>query len=157
MEQSKFKVVIVGGSVSGLTLANMLEKLNIDYVVLESYKTIAPQVGASIGLQANGLRILDQLGCANTLLDLVDTPLQSHFLRDSEGKEIVKFEGFARILENRYARGSICEAEQYLFWTVEQSHRLSMLITSVKTRLPNDLYRSTNASSHALRESQEQR
>ena len=101
MERPKFKVVIVGGSVSGLTLANMLEKLNIDYVVLESYKTIAPQVGASIGLQANGFRILDQLGCADTLLDLVDAPLDTQFLRDSEGEEIVKFEGFSKILENR--------------------------------------------------------
>jgi 2-polyprenyl-6-methoxyphenol hydroxylase-like FAD-dependent oxidoreductase len=103
MDHSNFKVVVVGGSLSGLTLANMLEKLNIDYVVLESYETIAPQVGASIGLQANGLRILDQLGCADTLLDLVDTPLNYQFLRDSEGKEILNFEGFARILEERYA------------------------------------------------------
>lgn len=102
MAQPQFKVVIVGGSVSGLTLANMLEKLNIDYVVLESYKDIAPQVGASIGLQANGLGILDQLGCADALLDLVDTPLHTHFLRDSEGEEIAKFEGFSKILENRY-------------------------------------------------------
>lgn len=74
MAQSNLKVVIVGSSVSGLTLANMLEKLNIDYVVLESHNTIAPQDGASIGLQANGLRILDQLSCADTLLDLVDAP-----------------------------------------------------------------------------------
>lgn len=42
MEKPEFKVVIVSGSVSGLTLANMLEKLNIDYVVLEGYKEIAP-------------------------------------------------------------------------------------------------------------------
>lgn len=103
MEQSKFKVVIVGGSVSGLTLANMLEKLNIDYVVLEGYKTIAPQVGASIGRQANGLRILDQLGCAEPLIDLVDIPLHSQVLRDSEGKEIATFGGLSRILRNWYA------------------------------------------------------
>jgi len=119
MEHPKFKVVIVGGSVSGLTLANMLEKLNIDYVVLESYKTIAPQVGASIGLQANGLRILDQLGCADTLIDLVDTPLHSQFLRDSEGKEFAKFEGIAKILENRYVRSTMREAEQCLLRGVQ--------------------------------------
>ena len=87
MEQSNLNVVIVGGSVSGLALANMLEKLNVDYVVLESYKTIAPQVGASIGLQPNGLGILDQLGRADILLDHVDTSLHSQFLRDSNGKE----------------------------------------------------------------------
>jgi 2-polyprenyl-6-methoxyphenol hydroxylase-like FAD-dependent oxidoreductase len=119
MEKPKFKVVIVGGSVSGLTLANMLEKLNIDYVVLESYKTIAPQVGASIGLQANGLRILDQLGCAETLIDLVDTPLHSQFLRDSEGKEFVRFDGIAKILENRYARRHYAQSRTMLaLWSV---------------------------------------
>ena len=59
----------------------MLEKLNIDCVVLESYNTIAPQDGASIGLQASRLRVLDQLSCADTLLDLVDAPLQNQVVR----------------------------------------------------------------------------
>ncbi|KAJ3503677.1 hypothetical protein NLJ89_g8326 [Agrocybe chaxingu] len=58
-----FKVVIVGGSISGLSLANMLEKFDIDYVLLEAYDGIAPQLGASIGLLPSGLRILEQLGC----------------------------------------------------------------------------------------------
>ncbi|OLN94167.1 FAD-dependent urate hydroxylase 5 [Colletotrichum chlorophyti] len=57
------KVVIVGASIAGLSLANMLERVGIDYVLLEAYPEIAPQVGASIGLLPNGLRILDQLGC----------------------------------------------------------------------------------------------
>ena len=47
----------------------MLEKNNIDFLVLEAYPDIAPQVGASIGLQPNGLRILDQLGCCDELLE----------------------------------------------------------------------------------------
>ncbi|RSM08654.1 hypothetical protein CEP52_004613 [Fusarium oligoseptatum] len=58
-----FKIVIVGGSVSGLSLANMLEKFDIEYILLEAHSTIAPQLGASIGLLPSGLRILDQLGC----------------------------------------------------------------------------------------------
>ncbi|KAF2010913.1 FAD/NAD(P)-binding domain-containing protein [Aaosphaeria arxii CBS 175.79] len=57
------KVIIVGGSISGLSLANMLEKFDIDYVLLEGHSTIAPQLGASLGLLPSGLRILDQLGC----------------------------------------------------------------------------------------------
>ncbi|KAI0126995.1 hypothetical protein BJ170DRAFT_695384 [Xylariales sp. AK1849] len=63
----RFKVSIAGGGGAGLTLANMLEKFNIDYILLEAYKDIAPQVGASIGLLPNGLRILDQLGCYEEL------------------------------------------------------------------------------------------
>jgi 2-polyprenyl-6-methoxyphenol hydroxylase-like FAD-dependent oxidoreductase len=58
-----FRVVIVGGSISGLTLANVLEKFDIDYVLLEGHTQIAPQLGASIGLLPSGLRILDQIGC----------------------------------------------------------------------------------------------
>jgi 2-polyprenyl-6-methoxyphenol hydroxylase-like FAD-dependent oxidoreductase len=57
------KVIIVGGSFSGLSLANMLEKFGIDYVLLEGHSSIAPQLGASVGLLPAGLRILDQLGC----------------------------------------------------------------------------------------------
>ncbi|CAN9409034.1 unnamed protein product [Alternaria alternata] len=58
-----FKVIIVGGSFSGLSLANMLERFDIDYVLLEGHSSIAPQLGASVGLLPTGLRILDQLGC----------------------------------------------------------------------------------------------
>lgn len=114
MDKPRFKVVIVGGSVSGLTSANMLEKLNIDYVVLENHKEIAPQVGASIGLHASGLRILDQLGCAGTLLDLVDTPLHTQFLRDSEGDVVARFEGVARSLEDRYALVSFRKTKKHV-------------------------------------------
>ncbi|KAK1654616.1 hypothetical protein BDP81DRAFT_478104 [Colletotrichum phormii] len=57
------KIIIIGGSVAGLTLANMLEKFDgMEYILLEAYPSIAPQVDASIGLLPNGLRILEQLG-----------------------------------------------------------------------------------------------
>ncbi|KAF5003673.1 hypothetical protein FDECE_9783 [Fusarium decemcellulare] len=58
-----FRIIIVGGGVAGLTLALMLEKFDIDYILLEARKEFAPQVGASIGMMPNGLLILDQLGC----------------------------------------------------------------------------------------------
>ncbi|KAL4890998.1 hypothetical protein BDV59DRAFT_209334 [Aspergillus ambiguus] len=57
-----FRVIIVGGSIAGLTLAHALRKYKIDYVVLESHGDIAPQVGASIGFLATGCAVLDQLG-----------------------------------------------------------------------------------------------
>lgn len=58
----KFKVVIIGGSIAGLTLAHCLSKLGIDYVVLEKRREVAPQEGASVGIMPNGGRILEQLG-----------------------------------------------------------------------------------------------
>jgi 2-polyprenyl-6-methoxyphenol hydroxylase-like FAD-dependent oxidoreductase len=57
------KVIIVGGSIAGLSLANMLEQFGIEFVVLEAYKEIAPQVGASIAIYPHFARILDQIGC----------------------------------------------------------------------------------------------
>jgi 2-polyprenyl-6-methoxyphenol hydroxylase-like FAD-dependent oxidoreductase len=57
------RVVIIGGSVAGLSLANMLEQVGIDFVVLESHKQIAPQLGARIAIYPHFARILDQIGC----------------------------------------------------------------------------------------------
>ena len=62
MEAKIFQVVIVGGSIAGLTLAHCLERLGVSYVVLEKRNEIAPLEGASIGIFPNGGRILDQLG-----------------------------------------------------------------------------------------------
>ncbi len=61
-ESHRLRVVIVGGSIAGLTLAHCLHHNNIDFVVLEARNDIAPQVGASIVVLPNGARILDQLG-----------------------------------------------------------------------------------------------
>jgi 2-polyprenyl-6-methoxyphenol hydroxylase-like FAD-dependent oxidoreductase len=65
------KVLIAGGSVAGLTLANILEQIGIDFLVLEKYDEIAPDLGASIAIFPNGFRILDQLGCYDDIKSLV--------------------------------------------------------------------------------------
>lgn len=57
-ESSGFRVIIAGGGIAGLTLANALQLANIDYVLLEGRNVIAPQVGASIGIGPSGARIL---------------------------------------------------------------------------------------------------
>ncbi|KAJ5643190.1 uncharacterized protein N7484_005697 [Penicillium longicatenatum] len=73
------KVVIVGGSVAGLTLAHCLDRASIDYVILEKRREIAPQEGASIGIMPNGARILEQLGLyAN--LEAVVHPLETAYI-----------------------------------------------------------------------------
>ncbi|KAL2819029.1 hypothetical protein BDW59DRAFT_165189 [Aspergillus cavernicola] len=59
---TNFKVIIVGGSIAGLTLAHCLTKLDVDYIILEKREQIAPQEGGSIGILPHGGRILDQLG-----------------------------------------------------------------------------------------------
>jgi FAD dependent monooxygenase len=67
METPKFKVIIVGGSIAGLTLAHSLSKANIDHIVLVKRAEIAPQEGAFIGVWPNGAQILDQLGLYHSL------------------------------------------------------------------------------------------
>jgi hypothetical protein len=70
METHKFKVIIVGGSIAGLTLAHSLSKANIDHIVIEKRAEIAPQEGAFIGVWPNGAQILDQLGLYQSLEEL---------------------------------------------------------------------------------------
>lgn len=84
-KQDRLRVIIVGGSVSGLTLAHALYHSNIDFVVLEAHDEIAPQVGASIVVFPNGARILDQLGLFDVISTLIE-PLQKALTWTGEGK-----------------------------------------------------------------------
>ncbi|KAJ5355557.1 FAD binding domain-containingprotein [Penicillium cataractarum] len=102
-----FKIVIVGGGIAGLTLANMLEKFDLDYVLLESHGTIAPVVGASIGLFPNGLRILDQIDCYQAIEQIFEggIPYNSQNTRDENGNFISSIEGFYTKLKKRHGYG----------------------------------------------------
>src|ERR1700748_1405131 len=87
--RSSFKVIIVGGGIAGLTLANELQLAGVDFVLLERRSVIDPQVGASIGMLPNGSRILDQLGCYDDILDLVE-PIRVGINHFPEGSHIGK-------------------------------------------------------------------
>jgi 2-polyprenyl-6-methoxyphenol hydroxylase-like FAD-dependent oxidoreductase len=101
---TQFRVLIAGGGIAGLTLANALQHAGIDYLLFEARDEFAPQLGASIGIGPNGGRILDQLGCyedvmANTV------PLDYTSSRNSEGGYIrPKTDGF-RLVQ---ARSNYC-------------------------------------------------
>jgi 2-polyprenyl-6-methoxyphenol hydroxylase-like FAD-dependent oxidoreductase len=102
-ERRPFKVVIVGGGIAGLTLANALEKapIAVDYVVLEARNTIAPQVGAGIALAPSGCRVLDQLQVYDELARLVH-PVESSAVSDSQGRPLLpKRSDTARIVALR--------------------------------------------------------
>ncbi|KAI8601916.1 hypothetical protein EDD21DRAFT_414459 [Dissophora ornata] len=58
---SDVRVTIVGGGIGGLALANMFEKANITYIVLEKATTIRA-LGSSLGLDATSLPVMEQLG-----------------------------------------------------------------------------------------------
>lgn len=101
MASKNFKVIIVGGSIAGLSLALMLEKNGIDFVVLEGYPDIAPQVGASIGVLPNGLRVLDQLGCYEKVIETAEHSVNKVVFRDSQGRQFWSFENFHETMVGR--------------------------------------------------------
>lgn len=102
--KNELKVVIVGGGVARLSLANMLEKASINYSLLEAHPDLAPQVGASIALLPNGLRILDQLGCYHHLEEASESIRHKLNIRGQGGKILSRGSNltFTAQLEKRY-------------------------------------------------------
>lgn len=82
--EKQFRVIIVGGSIAGLTLAHCLHKLGVDYVVLEKRAEIAPREGAAIGIMPNGARVLDQLGVYDEIEAAVE-PMHSACMLHPDG------------------------------------------------------------------------
>ena len=82
----KFKAIIVGGSVAGLTLAHMFERAKLDYVLLEARDTVSPSIGASIVIMPNGARILDQLGLYDVMREKFMTGMRRTLTRRSDGR-----------------------------------------------------------------------
>jgi len=82
---SGFRVIIVGGGLGGLTLANCLQHARIDYLLLEGQEKIGLHAGAAVGIEPNGGRILDQLGVLSRLQDVIE-PYRSLIFRDVQGK-----------------------------------------------------------------------
>lgn len=64
---TNFKVLIAGGSLVGLTIALILEKAGIDFLILEK-GDIAPDLGASISVLPQTAQVLQQLGIWETVL-----------------------------------------------------------------------------------------
>lgn len=130
-----FKVIIAGGSVSGLTLANALEKFNIDYILLEAYPSIAPQVGASIGMLPNGFRILDQLGCYEPVRNISNEFYLKSSMNGPDGKP-----------RSQNSTASIHHLEKRFVCLRDQSHSpcadiVTVLVTLLSSSIGRCCYR----------------
>lgn len=97
-----FRVLITGGSIAGLSLALALEQHGVDFLVLEAHPEIASQVGASIAVLPNGFRILDQLGCYEDIMSLVNCTIDNFIIRDANGKKLIHVERLEEHLIERY-------------------------------------------------------
>jgi 2-polyprenyl-6-methoxyphenol hydroxylase-like FAD-dependent oxidoreductase len=107
-KQSGFRVIIAGGGIAGLTLANALQHAGVDYILLESRTEIAPQVGASIGILSNGSRILDQLGCYEGIKEET-TPLKWHGDHCSSGEYVSPRSERIQLEGIRYVKCTLAE------------------------------------------------
>lgn len=116
------KVIIVGGSVAGLTLALALERTDIDFVVLER-GDFAPPLGASFVMQGCGMRILDQLG----VVDGVKQVGESFRWMDSRHEDgRLVFEGnVGQLMEDRTG---------YPFVVMERQEILQVLYAGIKDK-----------------------
>ncbi|RYP05266.1 hypothetical protein DL764_003927 [Monosporascus ibericus] len=93
------RVIIGGGSIMGLSLALMLEKVGVDFVVLEAHDSVVPQVGAGVGCNANGMRILDQLGVCDDIMKVSTEPLQEVNTWWPDGSLHTRSENYSDCLE----------------------------------------------------------
>ncbi|KAK0616550.1 hypothetical protein B0T14DRAFT_433542 [Immersiella caudata] len=140
--QHAFKIIIVGCGIAGLVLAKMLEKFDIDYVILEAHSEIAPPVGASIGLMPDGLLILDQIGCYEAVrAKAVNYKIATSHIRDTTGKSVSCTKGFMGHLERRHFYSMLFLDRQWLLQVLydELRHKDRILLQSrVKTIVPLD-------------------
>ncbi|KAK8869002.1 fad binding domain-containing [Apiospora arundinis] len=76
---SDFKIIIAGGSVAGLTLANACEKAGVDYVLLEK-RDIAPEMGFALLILPCTTIVHDQLGVSKGYLPpAIPFNIREHF------------------------------------------------------------------------------
>ncbi|KAF9973363.1 hypothetical protein BGZ73_003414 [Actinomortierella ambigua] len=85
MSSPRLRVIIVGGGIGGLSLANMLERTNIEYVVLERSTTIKA-LGSSLGLDASSLPVMEQLGLLDDFFEAGKPVRQFNFYDDRQKK-----------------------------------------------------------------------
>ena len=96
-----FRVIIVGASISGLTLANALARAGIEFVVLEKQKDVEIQKGASIVIFSNGFVTLDQLGLYEKLTNITLPLLANNSRSGREARLIRHFDAF-ELASKRY-------------------------------------------------------
>ncbi|KAF4335193.1 FAD-dependent monooxygenase [Fusarium beomiforme] len=116
-----YEVVIAGGGIAGVTLALMFERLNISYFLLEGRDTLESDRGAGIGLQPNGLRILDQLGLVEDI-EKETIPLEKWFSYDSEGN----------LLSDSNAMGQYRERIGYPVTFIERRKLLPIMVRHIR-------------------------
>ncbi|CAG9955438.1 unnamed protein product [Clonostachys rosea f. rosea IK726] len=96
--QGRFKVLIAGAGITGLTLAHCLEKADIDYTLFDK-GIIAPPFGNTITIFPHGIRILHQLDFLNQIKNQ-SAPMGGSNCRGSNGKIFAACEKYFTVLRS---------------------------------------------------------
>ncbi|OJK02390.1 hypothetical protein ASPACDRAFT_50957 [Aspergillus aculeatus ATCC 16872] len=128
--QPPFKVIIVGGSVAGLTLAHCLQHANIEHVVLEKGSDIAPQMGASVGIMPNGGRILAQLNLFDAIEQYIEPTHKAH-ITYPDGFNFANV--YPKILHERFGYPiAFLDRQKFLQILYEKYHAKHNILTNKK-------------------------
>lgn len=96
--EAPFRVIVVGAGVAGLTASHGLQRAGIDHVILEKGE-VAPPEGASISIYPQGARVLDQIGCLDSVY-AAGVPQDGWYNRRADGK-VTSTNGFLTYLEEK--------------------------------------------------------
>src|SRR5690348_8814177 len=91
MEQSPLKVLIVGGGIGGLMLAILLERMGINYLILEKTTSYKP-LGSYIMLISQVFSLFEQLGMLEEI-ESISKNIMSTVHLDEDFKRIGGFQG----------------------------------------------------------------
>ncbi|KAF7517979.1 hypothetical protein G7054_g13625 [Neopestalotiopsis clavispora] len=87
-DPAKFRAVIVGGGLVGLTAAHIFTKVGIDFVILEKHKSVLTSQGTDLAVWPQTMRVFDQLDLLDTIDALLDHCNDIMIITSKDGRRI---------------------------------------------------------------------
>ncbi|KAI0205293.1 hypothetical protein F4808DRAFT_280061 [Astrocystis sublimbata] len=113
-EKQRFRVVIVGGGLLGLTAVHMLAKTDMDFVLLEQHDDLLPEIGSLLSFMPSTFRVLDQLDILEPVQPFLTRVAGGKFMSATDAK-IWREEQLIKIIEENHGHGmSIVHRPHYV-------------------------------------------
>ncbi|KJZ76521.1 hypothetical protein HIM_04250 [Hirsutella minnesotensis 3608] len=119
MATGDFRVVIVGGGPVGLTTAHALSLAGIDFVLLEQRHDHDPDVGASLVLGPNSMRVMHQLGLFDALT-AVGSQFGHQKVFNTAGRELKNTTATAKLFRKNHGTAPVLFYRAELMQVLQQ-------------------------------------